>query len=26
MQFTVTPGTTDSGYGLGYTIEQILWF
>jgi hypothetical protein len=22
--YTVTPGTLDSGYGLGYTIEQII--
>jgi hypothetical protein len=24
--YTVTLGTTDSGYGMGYTIEQIIWF
>jgi len=22
--YTVTPGTTDSGYGLGFTIQQVL--
>jgi hypothetical protein len=24
--YTVTLSTTDSGYGMGYTIEQIIWF
>jgi len=24
LMYTVTLGTTDSGYGLGYTIEQVL--